>query len=56
MIILTFLVQFTASFQPSLWFRIGKHFLQPKFALEYSLEIIILFGVLYWLSFAMKKI
>lgn len=60
-IVITFLIQFIASFQPSLWFRIGKPFLQFKdfselrFTMEYFFEIIIFIGVLYWLNLAMKK-
>lgn len=59
-IVLTFLVQAIATVQPSLWFRIGKPFLRfdnllgRKFAIEYTLEMILLIGVIYWLSLVMK--
>ncbi len=60
-VFITFFIQFIASFQPSLWFRIGKPFLrfeqfkEFRFVLEYSLEIIILAGVCYWLNWVIQK-
>lgn len=60
-LIITFFIQFVAAFQPSLWFRTGKPFLQFKdfaetrFTLEYAFEIIIFVGVLYWLNLVIRK-
>ncbi len=55
-ILYTFLIQFIASFQPSLWFRVGKPFLhfsdfaQIRFSIEYICEVLVFIGVLYWLK------
>ncbi|PWK26928.1 hypothetical protein LV89_02134 [Arcicella aurantiaca] len=54
-LIITFLVQSFATVQPSFWFRIGKPFLRfdnllgAKFAVEYTLEMVVFVGVIYWL-------
>ena len=60
-LILTFIFQGFATVQPSFWFRIGKPFLRfdnllgAKFAVEYTLEIVVFVGVIYWLSMVINK-
>ncbi len=60
-LILTFMFQTFATIQPSFWFRIDKPFLRfdnllgAKFALEYTFEIIVFVGVIYWLRLVMSK-
>jgi hypothetical protein len=61
LLIISFLIQAAAVVQVSLWFRIGKpflsyeYFLQIKFVIEYALELIVFFGVIYWLNMVLKK-
>ncbi|MFY7890182.1 MAG: hypothetical protein ACOVOW_14805 [Spirosomataceae bacterium] len=60
-IITTFFINAVAVVQASLWFRTGKPFFhfsdftKTAFILEYSLEIILLVGVVYWLKMAFKN-
>ncbi|MEA5457603.1 hypothetical protein VB796_01055 [Arcicella sp. LKC2W] len=60
-LIITFLVQSFATVQPSFWFRIGKPFLRfdnllgAKFAVEYTLEMVVFVGVIYWLTKVLKS-
>ena len=57
----SFIIQTAAVLQPSLWFRIGKpfytwvFFLQAKFAIEYILQLIIFFGIVYWMRYAYQQ-
>jgi hypothetical protein len=60
-LILTFFFQSFATIQPSFWFRIEKPFLRfdnllgAKFVFEYTFEIIVFVGVIYWLKLVMTK-
>ncbi|NBA75130.1 hypothetical protein GOQ04_06205 [Emticicia sp. ODNR4P] len=57
----SFIIQTAAVLQPSLWFRIGKpfytwvFFLQAKFTTEYILQLIIFFGIVYWMRYAYQQ-